>query len=250
MAVFTEAPVLCGHRGSGRGVVAGHAENTLASALAAYEAGLRWVELDARLTADEVLVAAHDPVLGDGRFVADLTAEETGLARMDDLLAGLPEDLHVDLEVKSSLEDALRPRDRTTAARAAGLAASASGPRTVLLTSFDPAAVLIARDRAPQLPLGLLTWTRFPLRKAIPAAVHLGVEVLAAQFASFPLPDTPAAAAERDLQRTIAVAHEAGLELMAWCPPRAQREALAAAGVDCLVVDDAVAAPVAGLDSP
>src|SRR6476661_8894687 len=50
-------PVLCGHRGSGKGVVAGRRENTPESFAAAVGAGLRWVEIDARLTADGELVA-------------------------------------------------------------------------------------------------------------------------------------------------------------------------------------------------
>jgi glycerophosphoryl diester phosphodiesterase len=36
----------------------------------------------------------------------------------------------------------------------------------------------------------------------------------------------------------VEVAHEAGLQVIAWCPPPAQARALAGAGVDCLVVDD------------
>src|SRR4051812_20120603 len=108
--IFAEPPVLCGHRGSGKGVVAGHRENTLGSYLAAVDAGLVWVEVDARLTADDVLVAHHDPVV-DGRSVAGLTAEETdglGLMRIADLLAALPGHVAVDVDLKSSLEDALR----------------------------------------------------------------------------------------------------------------------------------------------
>jgi glycerophosphoryl diester phosphodiesterase len=80
VAVFADTPVLCGHRGSGRGIVDGRRENTLESYRAAVAHGLRWVEVDARVTADDVLVARHDPVTDDGRFVADLTAAETDAA--------------------------------------------------------------------------------------------------------------------------------------------------------------------------
>jgi len=111
----------------------------------------------------------------------------------------------------------------------------------VLVTSFDPAALLIVRERAPAVPLGLLTWRRFPLRKAIAAAAHLGVEVVAPQFESFPL-DGREPALERPLPETVRVAHEAGLQVVAWCPGAAEARPLAAAGVDCLVVDDVPAA--------
>jgi glycerophosphoryl diester phosphodiesterase len=40
----------------------------------------------------------------------------------------------------------------------------------------------------------------------------------------------------------VRVAHEAGLQVVAWCPQPDEEEAFAQAGVDCLVVDDAPAA--------
>jgi glycerophosphoryl diester phosphodiesterase len=222
--------VLCGHRGSG----AGADENTAASFRAAAAGGLPWVEVDARLTRDGVPVARHDPVVPDGRAVAGLAAAETdalGLMRVADLLEALPPEVGVDVDVKSALEDALRPRAETTAAVVARLLAGAAGGRPLLATSFDPAAVRIVRERAPALPVGLLTWTRFPLRKAIPAAAHLGADVLIAQFESFPL------AAAR-LDPMLAVARAAGLQVGAWCPPAAEAALLARAGLDCLVLDE------------
>jgi glycerophosphoryl diester phosphodiesterase len=237
--IFSDPPVLCGHRGSGAGLVAGERENTLGSLLAAVAAGLPWVELDARLNADGVLVARHDPVADDGRFVADLSTEETdglGLDRVTDLLEALPREVGVDVEIKSAAEDALRERALTTAGRVAELL-RALPARPLLVSSFDPAALLIVRERLPALPLGLLTWTRFPLRKAIPAAVHLGVEAVAAQFESFPLPGTRAEQLERPLEDVIALAHRAGLQVIAWCPPPDAARRLGDAGVDCLVVD-------------
>jgi glycerophosphoryl diester phosphodiesterase len=224
--------VLCGHRGSGRGA----GENTLASFRAAVAAGLPWVEVDARLTADDDLVACHEPVLPDGRFIAELPAAETGLLRIADLLEALPPEIGVDVDLKSSLEDAQRLRERTTAALAADLLGAHGRP--LLVTSFDPAALLIVRERAPSLPLGLLTWIRFPLREAIPAAVHLGVQVIAPHVESFGLRDEVAHPGERSIAEAISVAHGAGLQVMAWCPLPSERDVLVAAGVDCLVIDD------------
>src|SRR5918998_2640222 len=86
---FDEVPVLCGHRGSGAGVVAGQRENTLGSFRTAVGAGLRWVEVDVRTTADRVLVASHDPVVDDGRYISELTAAETDALELM-RLAGLP----------------------------------------------------------------------------------------------------------------------------------------------------------------
>ncbi len=241
--VFDDPPVLCGHRGAGRGVVDGQRENTLGSFRAAVAAGLRWVEVDARVTADRVLVASHDPVVADGRFIADLPARETdalGLLRVADLLEELPPEIGVDLDVKTSLEDALEPRDRTTGALAADLAAREAGRRPLLLSSFDASVLAIARERAPTVATGLITWGRFPLRKAIPAAVHLGADVLMAHVGSFPLGQPAIERVERPLAQVLELAHRAGIEVAAWCPPLPEARALVAGGIDCLVADHEV----------
>jgi glycerophosphoryl diester phosphodiesterase len=240
---FSDTPILCGHRGSGKGVVDGHAENTLGSFRAAVDAGLRWVEVDARITADDTLVACHDAVTADGRFVAELDAADAaaaGLMPLDVLLDDLPAHVGVDIDVKVSLEDASRPRDRTTAALVAAVAAAEAERRPLLLTSFDPAALLIARERAPGVPTGLLTWMRFPLREAITAAVHLGCDVVAPHVESFLYPSR----SERAPGRSVGVAHDAGLQVLAWCPAAEEQEALVAAGVDALVIDDVPATVV------
>jgi glycerophosphoryl diester phosphodiesterase len=183
-----------------------------------------------------LLVARHDPALADGRFVAALPAAETGLLRIADLFEDLPPDVAVDVDLKTSLEDAALPREATTAALVAELVREAG--RSVLVTSFDPAALLIVRELAPAVPVGLLTWMRFPLRKAIPAAVHLGAQVVAPHVASFPIGERAGDPLERDVATSVRVAHAAGLQVAAWCPDAAQEAELAAAGVDCLVVDD------------
>src|SRR3954471_10439848 len=235
-AVFADPPVLCGHRGSGKGIVAGHRENTIDSFRAAVAAGLGWVEVDARVNADGVLVSRHDPALDDGRLVSELTSAETdsvGLMRVADLFEALPPEVGVDVDVKTSLEDALRPRGATTAALVADLMARvAPTGRPLLVSSFDPAALLIVRERAPGVALGLLTWRLFPLRKAIAAAVHLGVEVVAPHYESL----APRPPHDRPPEELVRVAHEAGLQVLTWSlPGREERDAAVAAGVDCLV---------------
>jgi glycerophosphoryl diester phosphodiesterase len=241
--VFADPPVLCGHRGLGRGVVEGRRENTLESFQAAAEAGLTWVEVDARLNRDGALVSLHDPAVEDGRLVSELTSAQTdelGLMRLGDLFEGLPPEVSVDLEVKTSLEDALRPRRRTTAASVAELVAIEAGRRTVLVTSFDPSAIMIVRERLPDVPIGLLTWRRFPLRKAIAASVHLGAQVVAPHFESLVNPQ------ERETAALLTVAHEAGLQVLTWSMGHEDLPDLIGMGVDCLCVDDvpsAVALP-------
>jgi glycerophosphoryl diester phosphodiesterase len=222
-------------------MVDGRRENTLASFLAAIDSGLRWVEADARLNADGLLVSRHDPVVEDGRLVSELTTAETDgleLMHVADLLDELPAHVGIDLDVKTSLEDAQRAREQTTAARVAELVADRPGSRPLLVTSFDPAAILIFRERVPAVPIGLLTWRGFPLRKAIAAAAQLGAEVVAPHADSF-LGEQPLG---HPAAECVRVAHAAGLEVLTWSFGLDRMGALMALGIDCLVVDDVPAA--------
>lgn len=203
MGLFTQSPAVCGHRGCGRG----EGENTLASCLAAVEHGVTWLEVDARLAPDGSVVLSHEPF-----------ADARGLTRLAGLLAALPGHVGVDVEVKDSPEPAA---DLASAARAAG--------RPVVLTSFDEADLHAVRARHPGLPLGLVTGEDEPVSAAVRRAAALGVAVVAPSVRAFVPGAEPAA---------IAGAHAAGLEVMAWCPAPAQEARLAAAGVDCVVVDD------------
>ncbi len=237
-------PVLIGHRGMGRGVVDGHEQNTIGSFVAAVAAGADWVEVDVRRTADDALVVAHDPAYADGAFVVDLAADEVaarGTLLLDDLLAALPSRTGVSLDLKSSMEDAARTAGRTTAALLAPVALRAARTRPLWLTSFDPAALLLVRQAAPGVPLGLLTWHGYPVEHAVAAAAHLDVQVLALQVGSLwsAASRCPAEApVQRPLAHVVSLLHRAGRELAVWCPRVQHARRLAEAGADALVVDD------------
>jgi len=239
--VFGGRPTVLGHRGLGRDTVDGHQENSLGSILAAAQSGLRWVELDVRRTADDALVVGHYPTVGDAEFVADLSLErarELGAVTLAEVLDALPDETGVNLDLKTSLEDALRPRRSTTAGLLGPVVEKESLRRPLLVSSFDPAALLVLHEVAPEVPRALLTWIGFPLRKAIPAAAHLGVDGVAAHWSSFgpnPMDHSPTF---RSAEHAVRVAHEAGLEVVAWCPDARVATDLVAAGVDAVVVDD------------
>ncbi|MEP6854409.1 MAG: glycerophosphodiester phosphodiesterase [Pedococcus sp.] len=239
--VFGGRPTVLGHRGSGRGIVDGHVENTLDSLLAGIASGLRWVELDARRTSDDVLVVGHHPTLEAGDFVADLTFDQVahhGSVTLESVLAALPDGIGVNLDVKTSLEDALRPRNETTAALLAPLVQDTLTRRPVLVSSFDPAALLVLGDAAPAVPRALLAWVGFPLRKAIPAAAHLGIDAVAPHWTSFGPNAVDMAPVFRPAAYAVDVAHRAGLEVVVWSPTAEVADQLLAIGVDAVVVDD------------
>ena len=241
MTVFGGRPTLLGHRGLGRDTVEGLVENSVASIHAAARSGLRWVEFDVRRTADDSLVVGHYPTAGDAQFVADLTLTEArslGVVTLDEVLDGLPDDIGVNLDVKTAMEDAVRGRSATTAAVLAPRVAAELDRRPVLVSSFDPAALLVLGEVAPGIPRSLLTWVGFPLRMAIPAAAHLGVDAVAAHWSSFGPNAVDQAPTFRSARYAVELAHDAGLEVVAWCPKVPEARDLLVAGVDAVVVDD------------
>lgn len=234
-------PTLIGHRGLGKGTVSGHAENTLGSFLACAEHKVDWVEVDVRRSADDVLFVMHDPAYADWVALAQLTAEQAdarGTLRLTELLDALGPGVGVDFDLKSCLEDATRPRDRTTAALLAPIATATAAVRPTLVTSFDPGALLISAEHAPGVPRGLLTWLNFPAGQAVAAAAHLDVAVLALHAGSLGASFATSAPLQRRLKNLVDGLHAAGKEFLVWCPTRAQARVLADAGADALCVNE------------
>ena len=238
--VFGADPAVIGHRGLGCGVVRGHRENTLGSFTAAAALGATWVEADVRRTADDVLVVGHDEVYPDGTRVADVSAAEAdrrGTLRLRTLVEQLPLEVGLDVDLKPAIDDSLRPPSRTTAALLAPVVAAEARRRPLLVTSFDPAALHRLRCQEPSLPLGWLTWYRFPLDVAVAACAHMDVDVLVLHVGS--LADRGSEAVD---PATVAAAlpfvHGAGRQLAMWCPAPASAGVLLEAGADAVVVDE------------
>jgi glycerophosphoryl diester phosphodiesterase len=175
-------PRIVAHRGAG--VLA--PENTLAAIRHGRALGFRAVEVDARLTRDEVPVLIHDRTLerttnGRGAVAAATAAEIAGLdagAWFSPQFAGEPvptlaaavdycraNGIWIDLEIKrlpGSSERVGEVVARTTARlyadllRPGGDRAAAVEPRVPLLSSFGREALQAARAAAPDLPRGLL----------------------------------------------------------------------------------------------
>jgi glycerophosphoryl diester phosphodiesterase len=238
---FTTVPTIISHRGFGKGMVDGLQENTLPAFQEALRCGVGWVEVDVRRSADDQLFVLHHPSMADGSFLVDLPAaslRSLDVLALDDLLAELPDGIGVVFDVKTSLEDALRPAGQTTAGLLVPVLEREQGRRPLLVTSFDPAVLLQVGERVPAVPRGLLSWLSFPLRKAIPAAAHLGLEVVSVHWKSFSVNTTDPAPHHRETAYSVDVAHRAGLQVIAWSPGVELGTQLLAAGVDALIVDD------------
>ncbi|MGH3243506.1 MAG: glycerophosphodiester phosphodiesterase [Spirillospora sp.] len=230
--IFERTPTVIGHRGSG----SGDDENTVPSMLAAVDAGASWIEIDVTRTADDDLVLRHDPTTSGGDYVVDLPATASGLPRLVDVFDALPPDVAVDVDVKTVLEDAVDAPSRRTGALLLPVLEREAERRRLLVTSFDPSLLTFLRDGLPGVPLGLLTWLRFPLWHAVPAAAGLGLDAVAVHTGSCGTdhPDTRL----RPLEHCVDVAHKAGLEAVVWCPSAQDAPGYAAAGFDAMVVND------------
>ena len=232
---------MVGHRGLGKGVVDGHRGNSLGSFMAAAETGADWVEVDVRRSADDDLFVVHDEAFDDGVFLATLPSDEVarrGALRLADLLDTLPSGVGVVFDVKSSVRDAERTADRTTAALLGDLCNRMLHGRPAVAHSFDPSALHHLREISPMLALGLMTWFRFPVGLAVAAAAHLDVQTLAIHSGSL---NPGVQTGTRDVPRLpdlVSSLHSAARELVVWCPPVRRVRKLAAEGVDAMVVDD------------
>ncbi|MUL39717.1 glycerophosphodiester phosphodiesterase [Streptomonospora sp. PA3] len=247
MTVF-DAPEVIGHRGSGRGTESGFRENSAESYLAAVGAGARWIEIDVRRTADDVLVIHHDAALADGRPIVDVSADvcrREGLLTLEEAFAAVPAVVGVDVDVKTVMEDATDPPERRTASlllpalrREAERRRTASGRERVFVCSFDPAALLAVRAGAPEIPLAWMPFVRNPLDQAVAGAAGLGCDLVAIDARSFGLTGDAPRPGRREVAYTVGIAHRAGLEVVTWCPDPVDAARFTEAGVDAVVVDD------------
>lgn len=166
-------PPVTGHRGA-----RGHApENTMAGMRKAVELGARWIEFDVKLTTDDEPVLFHDDTVNrttDGKGpVARMTLEEirkldagrwfspdfTGelvptLAEAMDYLAATG--IGANVEVK-----AYPGREAETGAAVARALAGRwfGGPIPMLISSFSADSLAAARQAAPQIPRGFLSFS-------------------------------------------------------------------------------------------
>lgn len=167
-------PLLLGHRGSPRA----HPENSLAGFQAALDAGLDGTELDVRRLADGTLAVHHDAALRSGRALAELTRAELPpeVPTLPEVLAWAADTgAYLNVEIKW---EGWQPDDRVArtldSLRVHGLT------RRVILSSFNPLILAVARELAPDIERGVLydrPWRAGPLE--LPEVVGRWVDAAA-----------------------------------------------------------------------
>jgi glycerophosphoryl diester phosphodiesterase len=220
-------PAVVGHRGAPRRAQ----ENTPAAFAAAAQEGATWVELDARLSADDVVVVHHDPRTSDGRAVRERPAGELaalGVHTLVDVLDGLPYGLGVDVECKNLPgEPDFHDDDEHLARAVTEVLRPRTGSRPLMTSSFNPLTVEALAAGLPDVVAGLLHLETFPLLSALEVAQEIGARVLCPHVAS------------RIERSPVAAAHAAGCAVMVWTVDDAARAVeLAAVGVDALCTND------------
>lgn len=256
--IFDVKPTVVGHRGFGSGTTSGYRENSVESFLAAARSGVRWVELDVRRSSDGELMIWHDPRSPAGRPIITQTAAELGaegIVVLADVLAALPADVGVNIDVKTVIEDATEPELRRTHALLAAALGDYGGTRPFLVSSFDPSVpvyLLGHAARADTAALGLITSENLSADQCVAAAANLGLDAACVYTATLHLDRGEDAPGRGSAAHTIELAHLAGLEVMTWTATPAQAVRAAAAGIDAVCVDDipAVRAALAGAGVP
>jgi glycerophosphoryl diester phosphodiesterase len=208
------------HRGDARG----RPENTIHALVAALAVpGCDGLEIDVRCARDGTPVLAHDETLhrvfGRDERVADLSTEalaSSGVPTLAQVVGAVPAAAFLDIELKEDAGEAVVPVLR--AARGDDLA-------NAVFSSFDAAAVGTIRRLAPEWPVWLNVLALDAA--AVADAVRLGAAGVSADEATIDA-------------ATVAVAHEAGLDVAAWTVRHVPRLAeLAALGVRAVCVEDA-----------
>jgi len=204
-----------------RGASATARENTVEAFRLAREHGADWVELDARLSADGVVVVHHDAHLDDGRMLAELTIDE-----MPDHVPSLAEALEacdgmgVNIEIKNLPDDPDYDADHAVVDAVAGLSQAYLGPERTLISSFNMDSVDRMHRVDPSLPCG---WLFFQITDPVAAIERAVAHEMAAIHPYDNLVDAS----------MVRRAHDAGLRVNVWTVDDPERiTALIEMGID------------------
>ncbi len=227
-----------GHRGASRT----HRENTLDAFQAAIDQGADGIELDVRLSADDVLIVHHDAHLADGTLIrgvdaAELPDDVPTLGQALELVG----DLWVNVEIKNVPDEPDYDEEHRISVAVAGLMAAhlALSPggddgttmaERAIISSFNVGSIEQLRATDPSLPLALLVWGQADPASLVARAEAHGFEAIH----------------PHDLlvdRSFVERAHRAGLQVNVWTVDDVERiRELADLGVDGVITNDPAAA--------
>ena len=218
------------HRGARRQAP----ENTVAAFARALELGADGVELDARHTADDIVVVHHDAAARGLGLLAERSFAEVRAARPD--LPTLDEALDasrgglVNVELKCLPGEPDYDAGHPLVPFVVDVLTRRAHRDDVLISSFDLEALTRARDADPKTPTALLTLSGFDPDVALGLVADGGHAALHPHLRA--LHGTRAGAvAER--------AHQRGVQLHVWTVNGASRvRRLSTAGVDAVITDE------------
>ncbi len=231
-------PLIFAHRGGGAEVP----ENSWSALAHTHALGVRYLETDAHITADGVIVLIHDPTvdrtLSGSGLVTTMTWQELSTlrdtagdppVRLDEALTAYP-DLHFNIDAKS---DAVAgPLARLARYHSERMClASFSDKRLALIRSINPhAAVSIGQEATARLvSLSLLSLRAGAARaRRIPAIREAIAAQVPARFRTIPVVT----------RRFVELCHAIDLQVHVWTiDEAAEMRRLFALGVDGIVTD-------------
>jgi glycerophosphoryl diester phosphodiesterase len=215
-----DAVRVLGHRGF---PAPGRPDNSVAAVTEALRLGADGVEIDVQLTADGVLVCAHDPI---GPLPV---AAQKSLATLAEVLAAAqrPAGSRVVVEAKPVADATVAAR---TAQAVADVLGAAGGSAAIIVSSFDPDLLALIRRTCADLPVrtALLGGTSDPVTAVVRRAAAEGHDEV-----HLPL------AGVRGTPQVVELAGWLGLSVTVWTVnSRRDLRWVAGLGVDAVITDD------------
>ncbi|MEI8238424.1 MAG: glycerophosphodiester phosphodiesterase [Actinomycetota bacterium] len=133
------------------------------------------LELDVRRTADDALVARHDPHLADGRAVRDILSVDLpdDVVMLDEVL-DIMRGRIVNIEIKNYSIDPGFDADERVTDLVLDLLEARDGSDRVIVSSFGPGCLRRVRERRPELPTAVLLYYREEVAEVLDRVVRDG----------------------------------------------------------------------------
>jgi glycerophosphoryl diester phosphodiesterase len=157
-------PLIYGHRGDSSRAP----DNSIEAFTLNAEAGGDGVELDVRRSSDGVLILSHDSVhptigpLSEASFDR-IRSEDPLIVTLEEGLAAIPPSMSVNVEIKNWKSERGFDRKRTIVDQTIATIREVDDPSRMLISSFDPFAMIRTKRIAPSIARGQLVWTNTKL---------------------------------------------------------------------------------------